>query len=64
VSFAAVGALWLGHSGVTDYLQGTDLVLTRLNLLVLLVVGFLPVPTRLLAEYIRASGVERVATTV
>jgi uncharacterized membrane protein len=64
VSFATVGALWLGHRAVTDYLQGTDPVFTRLNLLLLLVVAFLPFPTRLLAEYIRAAGAERVATTV
>jgi uncharacterized membrane protein len=36
----------------------------RLNLLLLLVVSFLPFPTRLLAEYVSESGAERIATTV
>ena len=37
---------------------------TRLNLLLLLVVAFLPFPTRLLAGYIRAAEAERVASTI
>lgn len=36
----------------------------RLNLLPLMVVAFLPFPTRLMAEYIREYAPERVATTV
>ena len=36
----------------------------RLNLLLLLVVSFLPFPTRLLAEYTREAKAERVAATV
>ncbi|MDT2009413.1 hypothetical protein FXW78_46340 [Rhodococcus opacus] len=39
-------------------------MLVQLNLILLMVVAFLPFPTRLLAEFIGASNAERVATTV
>jgi uncharacterized membrane protein len=64
VSFATIGALWLGHNAITDYLERADVTLLRLNLLVLLFVSFLPFPTRLLAEYVSKDMAERVAATV
>lgn len=64
VSFATIGALWLGHSIITEYLDHADAVLIRLNLLLLLLVSFLPFPTRLLGEYISREESERVAVTV
>ena len=63
VSFSTVGALWLGHNAITDYLDRTDTTLLRLNLLLLFFVSFLPFPTRLLSEYIRSDQAERVAVT-
>ena len=63
VSFATVGALWLGHNAITDYLDRADTTLLRLNLLLLFFVSFLPFPTRLLSEYIRSDQAERVAVT-
>lgn len=62
VSFATVGALWLGHNAITDYLDRADTTLLRLNLL-LLFVSFLPFPTRQLSEYITTDRAERVAVT-
>jgi uncharacterized membrane protein len=64
VSFSTIGALWLGHSLITEQLQQADAVLVRLNLLLLLVVSFLPFPTRLLAEYLSSDTAERVAVTI
>ena len=64
VSFATIGAIWLKHTVITEYLTGATSVLIRLNLLLLLVVSFLPFPTRLLAEHVRADQAERVATTI
>jgi uncharacterized membrane protein len=64
VSFATIGAIWLGHNAITDYLERADVTLLRLNLLVLLFVSFLPFPTRLLAEYVSKDTAERVAATV
>jgi len=63
VSFSTVGALWLGHNAITDYLDRADTTLLRLNLLLLLFVSFLPFPTRLLSEYITTDRAERVAVT-
>jgi uncharacterized membrane protein len=50
VSFATIGALWLGHNAITDYLDRADVTLLRLNLLLLLLVAFLPFPTRLVSD--------------
>jgi uncharacterized membrane protein len=64
VSFATSGAVWLEHTVITEYLDRATSVLIRLNLLLLLVVSFLPFPTRLLGEYIGADEPERVAVTI
>jgi len=62
-SFSTIGAAWLGHNAITEYLDRTDAAFVRLNLLLLLVVSFLPFPTRLFAEYIGHDSPERVAVT-
>ena len=64
VSFATIGAIWLGHNVMTEYLHQADMAFTRLNLLLLLLVSFLPFPTRLLAEYISDDQGERIAITI
>ena len=64
VSFATIGSAWLAHSAITEYLDRVDAGLVRLNLLLLLVVSFLPFPTKLLAEYIGEPDSERVAATI
>ncbi|UMG92744.1 TMEM175 family protein [Nocardioides sp. TF02-7] len=64
VSFATVGAVWLGHSAMTNYLHHVDDLFLRLNLLLLLVVGFLPFPTRLLAQTIGHDAGGKVAATL
>jgi uncharacterized membrane protein len=56
--------VWLGHNAITEYLERADAGFVRLNLLLLLVVGFLPFPTRLLADYIGQDSPERVAATI
>ena len=63
VSFATVGAGWLAHSTITEYMDHTDATFLRLNLLLLMVVAFVPFPTRLLAEHLDATEAERVAVT-
>jgi TMEM175 potassium channel family protein len=63
VSFSTIGAAWLGHNAVTEYLDRADGAFVRLNLLLLLLVSFLPFPTRLVADYIHQTGAERVAVT-
>ena len=64
VSFSTIGAIWIAHSAITEHLDRADPNLLRLNLLLLLVVSFLPFPTRLLAEHIEFRDAERVAVTI
>lgn len=62
VSFATIGAVWLKHTVVTDLMAHTDQAFMRLNLGLLMVVSFVPFPTRLVAEHIQAGPEpERVA---
>jgi uncharacterized membrane protein len=65
VSVSTIGALWLGHVAITGYVERTDVVFGRLNLLLLLlVIAFLSFPTKLFAEFIGQRSSERVAATI
>jgi TMEM175 potassium channel family protein len=62
VSFATIGAVWLKHTVIADLMPHTDGTFLRLNLLLLLLVSFLPFPTKLMAEHLEANtGAARVA---
>ena len=60
VSFLTIGAAWLAHTLITDRFVRADVTLLRINLLLLLFVGVLPFPTRLVAESIEDLEGERV----
>ena len=60
-SFATIGGLWLAHHGLVRRIQYADARVTRLNLILLMIVSFLPFPTRLMAETIRNSDAETTA---
>jgi uncharacterized membrane protein len=64
VSFLTIGAAWLAHTAITDRLVQADPILLRLNLLMLLVVAFLPFPTRLVSEALHDVDAERVFATM
>ena len=64
VSFATIGAMWILHVTVTEHLVRANPTLLRLNLLLLLFIGFIPFPTRLVAEHARQPDSERVAATL
>ena len=64
ISFATIGVTWLEHNAITDYMEYADAMVVRLNLLLLLLVSFLPFPTRLVAEYFGERDAERVAATI
>ena len=64
VSFLTIGAAWLAHTQLTDRLARSDPLLLRINLLVLLVVAFLPFPTKLVADALHHEGSERVFVTM
>ena len=50
ISFLTIGGAWLQHTALTDLLAQVDPLFLRLNLLVLLVVVFLPFPPTLAAD--------------
>jgi uncharacterized membrane protein len=60
-SFLTIGVVWLQHSAITGALRAADATLYRLNLLVLLLVSFLPFPTKLTSEFFGETDPERVA---
>ena len=62
-SFSTIGAAWLAHNAITEYLEHADAAFVRLNLLLLLFVSVLAFPTRLVAEFIHQDKAERVAVT-
>jgi uncharacterized membrane protein len=64
VSFATIGATWLGHNSITHYMHSTNTTFLRLNLVLLLLVSFLPFPTKLLAENLGRRDDEKVAATI
>ena len=66
VSFLTIGGAWLLHTALTDQLARADSLFLRLNLLVLLVVVFLPFPTGLVADALRHDDIsaERVYVTM
>jgi len=64
VSFATIGAIWLGHNAITGYLGRANPTLMRLNLLLLFVVALLPFPTRLMSGFLKAGNAERTAVTI
>jgi uncharacterized membrane protein len=51
-SFATIGIMWLNHHRIFEHIKRTDTMLILLNLLLLSIVVFIPVPTDLLAEYL------------
>jgi uncharacterized membrane protein len=52
-SFLTIGIIWINHHYCVATLAYSDRVLMFLNLLLLLTVGFLPFPTKLVAQYLQ-----------
>lgn len=64
VSFLTIGATWLAHTALTDRLTRSDPIFLQFNLVLLLVVAFLPFPTKLVTDALHDIGDERVAITM
>ena len=64
VSFLTIGATWLVHTALTDRLTRSDPIFLQINLVLLLVVAFLPFPTRLVTDALHEVSDERVAITI
>ena len=64
ISFMTIGTAWLVHTAMTDQLAEVDPIFLRLNLLVLIVVVFLPFPTQLVADSLHDPSSQRVFVTI
>jgi len=55
-SFANIGIMWINHHRLFTHIRRTDNILLPLNLLLLLLIVFVPFPTALLIEYAAFPG--------
>ena len=63
-SFITIGGLWLAHHAIFRRLANADGTVMQLNILLLMLVSFLPFPTKLMAEAIdKTTHAERAAVT-
>jgi len=60
-SFVTIGIIWMNHHHTVSLMGRVDRTMLFVNNLLLLVVAFLPFPTRLVADYLRHDG-EQAAT--
>ncbi len=60
-SFLTIGGIWLSHHALFGRLRYVNRQIMQLNLLWLMMVSFLPFPTRLVAEAINEAEAERAA---
>jgi TMEM175 potassium channel family protein len=51
-SFATIGIMWINHHRLFTHIKRSDNILLILNLLLLLVIVFIPFPTALVAQYL------------
>jgi uncharacterized membrane protein len=56
ISFVVIGIMWMNHHNMFRDIVRTDHYLLVLNLLLLMCISFLPFPTAVLSEYMRAGG--------
>lgn len=59
-SFLTIGVIWINHHLIFSLVERSNRTLQLLNLLFLMVIAFIPFPTRLVAEHLRDDG-ERAA---
>ena len=58
-SFLTIGVIWVNHHSVFTLLSRVDRPLVFINTVMLMVVAFIPFPTRLVAEFLREAHNER-----
>jgi uncharacterized membrane protein len=56
ISFLTIGIIWVNHHTVLDQIGRIDRRFLFVNVVFLMFVAFIPFPTRLVAEHIRAEG--------
>jgi uncharacterized membrane protein len=60
-SFLTIGIIWINHHYCVQTIARCDRTFLFLNLLLLLTVGFLPFPTKLVAQYLQQPGEQAAA---
>jgi uncharacterized membrane protein len=63
VSFLTIGIIWANHHTVMNQIDRADRTFLMLTVGFLLVVAFIPFPTRLVAEYFRKDGARAATVT-
>jgi uncharacterized membrane protein len=53
ISFATLGIIWVNHHTVFEQIDRIDRTFLFINVLFLMVIAFIPFPTRVLAEHLR-----------
>ncbi|HEY2636164.1 MAG TPA: TMEM175 family protein [Solirubrobacteraceae bacterium] len=64
VSFLTIGIIWVNHHALFDRVAHADRTLLFTNLLLLMVVSFIPFPTGIVAEHLRSGADEDVAVAL
>ena len=64
ISFMVIGVFWVGHHRKFRYIQRYDNNLLMINLVLLLVVAFVPFPTSVLGETVNQTSVSFYALTI
>jgi uncharacterized membrane protein len=61
ISFLTIGIMWVNHHTVFRHFERVDRPLLFLNILLLMMIAFVPFPTRVVAEFIRSDSDRRAA---
>jgi uncharacterized membrane protein len=61
VSFITIGIIWVNHHAIMDQVARCDRTFLVVNVFFLMVVAFIPFPTRLVAQHLRGDGAEAAA---
>ena len=63
VSFLTIGIIWVNHHSLMAQVDHADRIFLFLNVFLLMVIAFIPFPTRLIAEHIRDDGATAAAVS-
>jgi TMEM175 potassium channel family protein len=61
VSFLTIGIMWVNHHTLFRHFERVDRPLLLLNILLLMLIAFVPFPTRVAADFVRSGGDRRSA---
>ena len=61
ISFLTIGIMWVNHHTIFQHFERVDRPLLFLNIALLLLIAFVPFPTRVVAEFVRSDADRRAA---